>query len=402
MKKFEYIATDKKGAKKKGTISASSEESAIEKLRENFEVIVSVQEQIKKKLNLFSKPSLSFEDKMMFTKHMATMIKVGITITEALEIMRSQSDRPNNKKMYETLIEMVRSGQSLANSLNHYPNVFPEIFVNMVATGEESGNLEQVLEYLDIQLEKECEIRKKVISAFIYPAVIVSVTVLMTFGIIVFVMPKITKIFSSFDVVLPLPTRILIGFSTLMTEQTFLAFGIFGAVIAFLIIIFKVKFLKPFWHRVIIYVPVFGKILIYSTLARFSRTLNSLLQSGVPVIKALEITSNMIGNTVYENQIIDAREKVDKGGKLSEALEGNSKIFPPLLTKMLYIGETSGNLETTSEHLAVLYERNVDTMTKNLSVLLEPLLLVFMGVLIGGIAISIILPIYQLPNLIGQ
>lgn len=402
MKKFSYVVSNEKGVRQKGTLSASSEDAATRNLRKEYDIIISITEKKRKPLTIFGAPSLSFEEKMMFTKHMSTMIKVGITITEALEIMLSQTARKNNRKMYEALIEMVKSGQSLAKSLQKYPKIFPEIFVNMIATGEEAGNLEQVLEYLDVQLEKEYELRRKVISAFIYPGVIISVTLILTLGIVIFVMPKITKIFTSFDVVLPLPTRMLMGFSAFITQKPLIAVGLTIGMIAFIITLFKLKALKPVWHTVFLRIPVFGKILIYSNLARFSRTINSLLQSGVPVTKALDITGNMLGNHIYKKAIKSARDKVDQGGKMSEALEGNGKLFPPLATHMLYIGESTGNMETTTDHLAQLYERNVDSITKNLSVLLEPMLLVFMGVLIGGIAVSIILPIYQLPNLIGQ
>lgn len=402
MKKFDYVVVNDQGIKQKGSCNAANEEAAVNQLRETYSMIISVMERKKWGWQIFGKPSLSLEEKMMFTQHLAIMLRVGITVTEALEILQSQAETSQNRKMYANLIEMVKSGQSLSKSLNEYKNIFPEIFVNMIATGENSGTLEKVLDYLGVQLEKEYELRKKIISAFIYPAVITGVTLVLMAGIVIFIMPKITNIFTSFEGNLPLPTRILIGLSTFVTDKPLLAVLSTFGVVLFLTILFKLKSLKPFWHRIVLHLPVFGKLMIYANLARFSRTMNSLLGSGVPIAEALKITGNMIGNHIYKKILEQAQEKVEKGGKLSEALEKNRKLFPPLATRMLYIGETTGNLEKTSKHLAMLYERNVDSITKNLSVLLEPILLVFMGVLIGGVAISVILPIYQLPNLISR
>ncbi len=402
MKRFNYIASNKEGVRKKGTITAATQEEATEKLRDDFPIIISVLEKQKTQITWFSSPSFSMEDKMMFAKHISIMIRVGITITDALEIMAEQTGRKNNRKMYENLIERIKAGQSLAQSLREYPKVFSEVFINMVETGEEAGNLDEVLEYLDMQLEKEYDLHKKIVSAFIYPGVIVSITMILMLGIMIFIMPKITEIFSSFDVQLPLPTRILIAFSSFITETPFMALGAAILAIVGVMAIFKARFLKPFWHRVILHLPVFGKILVYANVARFSRTLNSLLASGVPLTEALIVIEHMMGNHIYQKAINLCRAKVEKGGKLSEALEEYKKIFPLLASRMIYIGETTGNMEVTTDHLARLYEKNVDNITRNLSVLLEPILLVFMGLLIGGFAISIILPIYQIPNMVGH
>ncbi|NIA02438.1 MAG: hypothetical protein GWP15_03570 [Nitrospirae bacterium] len=345
---------------------------------------------------------MSLEEKINFTKSLAIMIKVGITITEAFEILLDQTKNKNLRVMYEDIIERIRAGQSLAKSLKRYDYVFSNLFINMIKTGEDSGSLEYVLKRLGIQLEKEYEIRKRVITAFIYPAVIMSVTVIMAIGIVLFIMPKITKIFESFNIDLPLPTRMLIGFSRLLTEQPLLSIAVIGGVIGGLIFIFRLKVLKPFWHILLLKLPIFGKILVYANVARFSRTLNSLLQSGVPVAEGLKMTGEMLDNIQYKTVLEEVSEKIEKGGSIGENLAKHEKLFPPLATKMIHIGEKSGSLEVTTKYIARLYERDVENKTKNLSVLLEPLLLVFMAVMVGGIALSIILPIYQLPNLLSK
>ena len=286
--------------------------------------------------------------------------------------------------------------------LKKYDFIFSDLFINMIATGEKSGTLDKVLDYLDEQLDKEYDLRKKVISAFIYPVVILSITMMLSLGIVFFIMPKITKIFSSFEITLPLPTRILIGFSTLLTDKPLITFGAFFMFIALMVFLLKWKVLKPFWDWLSLHTPVFGRVLHYANLARFSRTLTSLLQAGMPVTKALNVISTMMTNTLYKEAIKNSAAKVEQGGQLGEAFEGQEKLFPVLAVKMLYVGEKTGSLETTMNQLALLYERNVDGLTRNLTVLLEPLLLVFMGMMVGGVAISIILPIYQLPNLLSQ
>lgn len=390
------------GVREEGILNAANKELALSKLRQKNSIIISLVEASKKHTWFWQKPHMKLQEKVIFTTQLATMIRVGIPLTEALNIILTQTKRPQNKEMFRVMIEMIHSGQTLAKSLRIYDCVFPELFINMVASGEESGNLEQVLFYLSEQLEKEYEMRKKIISAFIYPAVIISITLLLSIGIVVFIMPKILKIFSSFDFTLPLPTRILIGLSTFLTEKPHIALLF---VILFVMTVrfsLKARFLKPFWHTISLYIPIFSKIFIEAQLARISRLLFSLLQAGIPITKTLLIIANTLNHSQYKEALMNSQEKVIQGGKLGESFSDYEKLFPAMWTKMLAIGEKTGSLETTCGRLADMYEKNVDSMTKNLSVLLEPILLVFMGLLVGGVALAIIMPIYQLPNLIGQ
>lgn len=402
MPKYHYVVTTQAGVKKEGTLVASNVNAAREKIKNDDLIIISITEEKTFITRFWERPSLSFQDKMLFTKHMATMTRTGVTITEALEIIANQTKKKNNRKMFESILEMVRSGQSFSKSLQAFDYIFPEIFVNMIATGEESGNLEDIFERLSLQLEKEYEIRKKVVAAFIYPSILMGMTILITLGIVIFIMPKITNIFKSFDVQLPLITRTLIAFSDFLTEKPLLSTLIFGGLIGFFIVIFKLKQLKPFWNGLILKIPFFGKIVIYANLARISRTMNSLLQSGMPVAKGLKTTARMIENRTYKKKLREALAKVEQGAKLGESLVGNEKLFPELITKMIFIGEKTGNLELTMQRLADLYESSLDSLTKNLSVILEPILLLFMAGLVGSIVLAIILPIYQLPSLLQR
>ena len=400
MAKYDYVISNESGVKREGSIAASSLEIARSKLESKKNIIISITEDKKLGNWFWERPNLGFQEKLLLVKNLATMQKVGITMTEALSIIIDQTKGANNRKMYENILEMIKSGQSLSKSLREYNYIFPDIMVNMIETGEESGTMEKVLNQLDLQMEKEYEIRKKVVSAFIYPAVIISITLVLAVGIVLFIMPKIIKIFDNFDLALPLPTRILIAVSGLITEKPFTTLISVVAAVFISVTILRMKALKPILHRITLYLPVFGGILISANLARFARTLNSLLQSGVTMNKSLEIIMKMVDNNMYRQAIGVAHERIEQGGKLGESLANNERLFPPIATKMIEIGERTGSLETTTASLADLYEKKVDALTRNLSVLLEPILLVFMGVLVGGIALAIILPIYQLPNLI--
>lgn len=400
MKKFSYVITDRIGKKQKGELYAPTQESALQELKEKGLLVLKLEESKEEKLPFWKKPSLAFQDKLLMASHLATMVGAGLTLTEALKILLEQTTAPNNRAMYEDMIHRINAGQTLSDALMQYPNVFSSIFINMVAVGEKSGSLQDVLGYLEQQLEKEYDLRQKVVGAMIYPAVIVGLTLFMVFAIVFFIMPKILKIFEAFDVGLPLPTRILIGFTHLLTDSPLLVFGGMFSVLGLMAFLWTLPKVKELLYVVSLRLPVFGKLLISVSMARLGRSLNSLLKAGVPINKALDITSSLFSNHVYADIFSLARERVEKGSSLEDALSGNLRLVPILVVKMLAVGEKTGNLEETTSHVARLYEQRVDGITRNLSTLIEPILLVFMGALVGGVALSVILPIYQLPNLI--
>lgn len=404
MPKFEFVLTDDTGRKEEGFLRAPTKDAALKILEEKEKIILALNEVTPKSFMRFftPRPYLSLQDKMLFVKNLSTMVKVGITVTESMKIMLDQAESARAKRLYEEIIDMINSGQTLGKSMEEFDYIFSKLFINMISTGEKSGNLQNVLEYLDEQMEKEYSIRKKVISSLIYPAVIIGMTLIMAVGIVVFIMPKIVKVFENFDITLPLPTRILIGTSNFITQSPFLTLAIVGGVVGFFMAIFKVRAIKPILHSVTLRVPIFGSILVAANMARFTRTLSSLLQSSVPVTEGLKVIADMLDNTLYKKALLESAEKVEKGSQLGESLEDYPKLFPSLAVKMIAIGERTGSLETTSGKVAEFYEAAVDGKTRNLSVLLEPILLVMMSAMVGGIALSIILPIYQLPNLLSK
>jgi type IV pilus assembly protein PilC len=399
MAKFNYVLSDQNGLKETGIISASNKQAVLEQLTKTGKIIISITEEKKRGLAVFNKPSFNMQAKLLFVKNLSMMLSVGLTVTEALEIIESQERDPNKRRMYKEMIEMIKAGQSLGNSLKKYQYLFSNLFVNMIKTGEENGNLEETLQYLDQQMEKAYHTRKKVIGTMIYPAVLLTITILISVGIVVFIMPKIMGLFSSLGSDLPLPTKILVKVSNFFTEQTGLALlsivGFFGGFYSLL----KWKRLKPFWHRLFINLPIFGKLFITANVARFARTLSSLLKSGVTITEALNTCSDTLDNNLYKKALLESANKVEKGAGLGETLEIHPKLFPILSVKLMYIGEKTGSLETTSGKIAEMYEKLVDEMTKSLSTIMEPIMLVFMGGMVGGIAMSIILPIYKVTQM---
>lgn len=402
MPKFNYVLVDDAGQKIKGSLSASNKSEAIDSLRLDGKVILSVEENYSGKFWIWSKPTMSIQEKMLFVSNLATMLRVGITIVDSLEIIISQTKKKKLIAMYQDIMDRLSTGESLSDALSNYENIFSGLFLGMIRTGERSGNLPEVMDYLSIQLSKEYELRRKIVSAMVYPLVIMSLTLTLAIALVVFVMPKITEIFDKFDVELPLPTRMLIGLSNFLIENTLLTISMAVIVVILLIAMFKSEILKPMWQRIFLRVPIFGKVMIYANVARFARSFNSLLQAGLPVVESLRIIADMMNVVVYKNLVEEVADKIEKGGKLGDGFAVNERLFPILVSKLLTIGESTGTLELTSGRIATLYEKDVDAKTKNMSVLMEPVLLVLMSGLVGGIALSIILPIYQLPNLLGQ
>ena len=402
MIKFKYVISTQQGVIQKGIIYAPDEKEAATKIMNEGNVVISLMEESKKKDWFWENPHLSLVEKMTFANHMETMMQVGITVTEAIDIIKNQMTTAKNRKMFDSILNMLKSGQSLSKALSKYDYIFSDVFVNMVAIGEESGTLEKTFGYINLQLEKDYELRKRVVSAFVYPAFIVSLTLMLTIGVVVFILPKITKIFETFNMELPLPTRIMIGASKFITGSPLLALLLAGGIIGLIYFLITTTYLKSIRDNFVLHIPIFGKLAKDINLARFSRILNSLLQAGVPITKALEITGKMLTSKPYKDAVTKAMQMVDKGGTLGEAFTNDENLFPSLVTKMLAIGEKTGSIETTTDHLAKMYEQSVDNITKNLSVLLEPILLVFMGALVGSVAVSVIMPIYQLPNMLSK
>ena len=347
-------------------------------------------------MNLFGQVSLS--DQVLFTKHLSIMIKAGLSLKESVETIKDQTSSKKFREILDDLTNRLDNGESLGESLAKHPRIFSNLFINMIRLGEESGTLEGNLEHLTLQLEKSNDLRKKIKSAMIYPIFILVAALGLGAALVFFVLPKLLPLFKSFDIELPLPTRILLGIS-----EAFQNYGIFiliGVVFlsAIIILISRIKAVKKFNARLLISLPIIGPISRNTNLIQFSRTLGTLLKSGVSIITALDITANTLPNLIYQEVLKETSIKVQRGESLENYLHLNPKLFPPTVSRMVAVGEKTGNLEETLLYLAEFYEKEVDNTTKNLSSILEPILLIFIGIVVGFVAISIIMPIYQITS----
>jgi len=406
---YKYSATSKKGDMRSGEIEAASKKDADALLKKKGLLVISIkgegeEDDLPKKQPkgaVFRFGRVTVVEKVLLAKNLSVMIKAGLPLKEALDTLYEQS-RGKLRKVIGSVIQDIESGKSLADAMEKFPKVFPEYFTSIIRASEESGTLEENLAYLADHMESDWMLRRKIRSAMLYPVFVLGATGLIGLGLAIFVLPKVTELFTSFDVALPVTTRML-----LWVADVFQKYGVYiaiGAVIGvpFLIWFFRRKFMKPFTHRIILGIPVIKKISRNLNLARFNRTLGVLLRSGIPIDRALGITVNTLNNVVYRRDLEEAAEEVQKGKALSVVLDSFPGQFPKLVTRMIKVGEGSGKLEGTLLYLARYYEEEVDNLTKNLATILEPILLVIIGVIAGGLALSIITPIYQLTGSIGN
>jgi len=335
------------------------------------------------------------EQKAILARHLSVMLKSGLTIVEAIEITSEQISG-KLKRVLRGLLKALQSGQSLADAMARYPKTFSEMFINIVKAGEKSGTLEENLTNLAEQLEKDRELRAKIKGAMLYPTVVLIAAFGLGLAMAFFVLPKITPLFEGLKMDLPFTTRWLISFSHIIRENTLALFGGIIGVIGFLLWLIKRKFSQPATHWLLLKLPLIGKIVYQTNLARFCRSLGTLLKSGLNIDEAIEITSKTVTNYYYKKALTQVSCTVKKGTKLSEQLEQYPKLFPKLTTRMISVGEKSGKLEESLLFLAHFYEVEVDNTTKSLSTAIEPALLIFIGLVVAFLALSIITPIYKI------
>lgn len=347
----------------------------------------------KRKIKYFGKLSLS--DKSFFVTNLSLMLHSGLSITESLEVIKEQS-KGLLRIVSSDILVSVTTGNSLADSFLRHPKIFSKLFINIVRAGEVSGNLEENLSNLGKRLEKEKELSDKIFNAMIYPGVVLMMSFIIGVTLSIFVLPKITPIFEGLRIELPTSTKILIMFSNYV-ENNILLFLIetFGSIFFFIWLV-KQRFIKPLTNFVVLFIPLIKNISQYANVARFSRTLSSLLKSGISIDEALLITSDTLNNFYYKNSLKEISLLVSGGDKLSEAMLEHEKYFSKLSLSMIRVAEKAGTLEETLNNLAQINEKKLDQAIKRISVLIEPFLLLFVGLIVAWIAISIITPIYQI------
>jgi type II secretory pathway component PulF len=340
---------------------------------------------------------ISFSEKMFFTKHLAVMLKSGIPISDILETLTAQAKSPAFREILEKVCKDASKGQSLEKALSKHPKVFDVFYLSLVRIGEESGTLGESLEFLTEHLEKENNLRKKVQSAMLYPSLVLAVTGVIGVTLAFFVLPQITELFEGLDVALPFTTRALIFVARILRDYSWAV--ILGILLSIVIaaLAFRSRKLKPYRDALILRIPLFGYFLGCAAMANLTRNLGVMLRSGLPITSALATAAATEGNTVYKRNLEKIAEGVRKGKSIEKALEdGKYREFPPLVSKMVGVGERSGNLEENLVYLGEYFEAEVDGITKNMTTILEPILLLLIGSVVAFVALSIVTPIYQI------
>lgn len=344
--------------------------------------------------------SVSGRDIVIFTRQLATMIDAGLPIVQCLDVLATQSPNKKLRNIVRQLKEEVESGSTFTDALRKHGKYFDDLYTNMVAAGEVGGILDSILNRLAGYMEKAMKLKSKIKGAMIYPAVIVTVAVSVTAILLIFVIPVFAELFVSFGQELPAPTRIVIALSDFTIAYFTYILLFLVAVIIALRQFYKTEAGRLALDSLMLQAPVFGDLLRKTAVARFTRTLSTLVSSGVPILDALAITARTAGNKVVERAVLATRISISEGRTISEPLE-QSKVFPPMVCQMISVGESTGALDAMLNKIAEFYEEEVDNAVANLTALMEPLVIVFLGIVIGGLVIAMYMPIFKLGSVIG-
>lgn len=404
---FEYKGMTAQGKTVNGIVDADSPRMARQKLRTEGVYATDVYLEKEHKRSRFSRDvsldrvfqRIGKQDVSILTRQLATLLKAGLTLVTSLNALADQIDNARLKKVVTQVRERVNEGSSLGNALREFPQVFPDLYVSMVHAGEASGALELVLLRLADYLEKQLRIRRRIASALIYPAIMTLVGVAVLSILFAFVIPKFVAIFAELEQTLPLPTRILIETSDFVRSFWYLILIFLGLLLYVLRRYGSTPKGRELYDLILLRMPVFGRLILIGTIIRFSRTLGSLLSSGVPLLKAMDILTAVVDNTVFSKAISMARESVTEGASLSEPLR-RSGIFPPIVIHMIASGEQSGQLEEMLAKVSEIYEEEADTLTSTLMSLLEPFMILGMALMVAFIVVSILLPLLEMNQIV--
>jgi type IV pilus assembly protein PilC len=402
--KFLYTARDKHGVLRRDTITAPDINSAeAELVRQGFQEIklklVSASDSKKQLFNFF-KPRVKERDLALFTRQLGAMIGAGISIAESLEILAEQLPNKTLSAALEDVKNEVLAGVSLADAMKKHPNVFPPFLVNLIAAAEESGKMDVILQRATEYYEKIAAIKRKLVSASWYPITVVIVATVIVLGILTFIVPTFAKLYESFGSDLPFLTQLIINISNGLKENFLYVFlGITGLIVVNTYF-YRTPAGKEFYHRLFLRLPILGEIFLKGALAKFARTLATLINGGVPITRALEISASVAGNVVIEQAIKNARDEVERGQPIYRSLD--KKIFPPIFIAMVRVGENTGKLDEMLDTIANFFEDEVDRAVEGMLSIIEPLLMVFIGGIIGIVILALYLPIFKMGELIAR
>lgn len=345
-------------------------------------------------------PKVKGKDVVIFTRQFATMIDAGLPIVQGLNILANQHENKAFKKVLTGVREAVEQGETFAAGLKKFPLVFDDLFVNMVSAGETGGILDIILERLSIHMEKSMKLKREVKTAMIYPGVVISAAVVVTAVLLIFVIPTFADLFSDFGAALPLPTQIVINLSNFMVANWYLIFGAMGAAIYSFFKFLKTPRGQEVLHPIFLKLPVFGDLIKKVSVARFARTLGTMISSGVPILEALYICAKTSGNKVVEKDVLRARVAISEGKSIVQPLS-ESSVFPGMVVQMIGVGESTGALDAMLSKIADFYEDEVDNAVGAMKQLIEPLMILFLGVTVGGLVIAMYLPIFKMGAIVG-
>jgi type IV pilus assembly protein PilC len=394
------------GKKVSGTISAPFREAAIASLRQQNIKPLSVHEAKAKKglMNLtIGKSKVKKRDLVIFTRELSTMVSAGVPLPRSLGTLADQAENKYFKEVVSGINREIEAGAPLADAMAKYPHVFSEVYINMVGAGEAGGILDEILKRLATQVEKDESIRKKIRAAMAYPIVILSITIIAFFGIMIFILPKIAKIIKDLagpNAQLPIYTRVLMSISNFMQHNfIFILILLVGGIWGFKHYINTEKG-KYKWHGFLLRMPIIGPVVAKIVVARFSRTFASLMGSGVSILESLEVTGKAVGNRVIQKELVDIAANVKNGQPLGKQLM-EAKFFPPIVGQMMAVGEETGKIDQILVKVADFYEEEVDTVIDSLASIIEPIMIIVMGAIVGVIAASVMGPIANLSKQIG-
>ncbi len=400
---FKYTAINKEGKPESDVIEAGSYHEAVGLIHGQGLIPTSLTAARKNALNsmLVQMSGVSLQDKILFIQNLSVMLKAGVSVTRAVKILSGQTNNPKFKNILEGVYSDIESGKSLSASLESHAEIFGNIFVSMVRVGEISGNLDKSLEYLSVQLQREHDLISKTKGAMMYPAVVVGAIVIIGILMSIFVLPSLVSIFKGSGMQLPLATRIVIGFVDFMSQHTILALGIIIAVIAAAIFMLKTKSGKRAFDKTLLRSPVLGEVSKKINMARFSRIVSSMLKSGTSIVESLQIASESMGNAEYRDALAQAAKDVRVGKSIAASLSKYPRLFTYITTQMVQVGEESGSVDNVLDELATHYESEVDDTMKNLSSIIEPLMILVIGSVVGLLAVALIGPIYNMTAAAG-
>ncbi len=402
---FAYTAKKPDGKKVESVIRAPDRSAAQAELKKkNYQVTSIAEQKGARKSGLFGppRPHVRTKDIAVMTRQLSTMISAGIPLLESLEILHEQASDPGFKIVLDKVIERVRSGSDFSTALSEHPKLFTKIFVNMIKAGEASGQLDVILQRLADYMEAIEELKREIKAAMTYPVISLILILAITVGLIVGIVPKFQEIFVQLNMTsLPAPTRVLLVISDIMRNHFLIGIGVVIVLVVAFLLYIRTKTGIRQWHWVLLHVPIFGPLFRKVAISRFSRTFATLIQSGVPMLGALDIVASTAGNVLVEEAVLKAKDAVSKGETLGDPLAA-TKVFPPMVTRMISIGEKTGALEKLLMKISEFYDQEVRATVKALTSLIEPLLIATMGVIVGFIVLSIFLPIIEIQKQLSR